>query len=154
MRSENPPGLTNPSFAKIDAPPPFNWEFGSGSFGVAEPVDGGRLRVIYYGRESGDLASQLLLLRPGQYRIAMNASGDAKGASGLEWSIMCEPSKAKVASVPLGAATPAGKRVGATFAIPAKDCPAQWLKLSGAPKDVAKSEQATIGNLELVPMTR
>jgi tetratricopeptide (TPR) repeat protein len=152
IRPANPPSLINPSFARINAPPPFNWTFGSGGFGVAEPADGGQLRVIYYGRESGDLASELLLLRPGQYRIAMKVSGDASGASGLEWSIACEPSKARVATVPLGAATPAGNMISAKFAVPAEDCRAQWLKLSGAPKDVAKSEQATIGGLELMPV--
>jgi tetratricopeptide (TPR) repeat protein len=154
IRPSNPPGLLNKSFAKIDAPPPFNWTFGSGSFGVAEPVAGGQLKVIYYGRENAQLASQLLLLRPGQYRIVMEASGDAGGTSDLEWSIVCEPSKAKIAGVPLGAATLAGKEIGATFAVPARNCPAQWLKLTGTPRDIAKLEQATIGKLELLPVNR
>ena len=41
------PGLFNPGFAKVAAPVPFNWTFGSGAFGVAEPLPPGQLQVIY-----------------------------------------------------------------------------------------------------------
>ena len=37
IRPPDPRGPVNKDFAKINAPPPFNWRFESGSFGVAEP---------------------------------------------------------------------------------------------------------------------
>ena len=114
--------------------------------------------MIFYGREDADLASQLLLLPPGQYRIQMDASGDAGGASGLEWSVTCLPGKATLASIPLNGATLAGKRLGGTFTVPGQACAAQWLKLTGTAKEFAKSEQVTIGKLRPFaggrPMTR
>ena len=145
-------GLINKGFARINAPPPFNWSFGSGSFGVAEPAGGGYLKVIYYGREDAELASQLLLLAPGQYRLQMHASGDAGGASGLAWSVTCLPGKTRLASVPLNGATVGGKRLGASFSVPSQACGAQWLKLTGTAKEFAKSEQATIGRFDISPV--
>jgi hypothetical protein len=145
------PGAINKDFARINAPPPFNWMFGSGSFGVAEPSAGGQLKVIFYGRDDGDLATQLVVLPPGQYRIGMKVSSDADGDSGLEWSVTCAPGKAKLASVPLKTATAAGTRIGGTFTIPSQGCAAQWLKLTGKAEEVAKSEQATIGEFDLSP---
>lgn len=144
-----PTGLVNGGFAKLNAPPPFNWSFGSGSFGIAEPAEGGQLKVIFYGREDAELASQLLLLSPGQYRLQLEASGDAAGESGLEWSIACVPGKMKLAATPLTGATLAAKRFGAAFAVPHQGCSAQWLKLTGTAKEFAKSEQATIGKFGL-----
>lgn len=144
--------LVNRGFARINAPPPFNWSFGSGSFGVAEPAGGGNLKVIYYGREDAELASQLLLLAPGQYRLQMQALGDAGGSSGLIWSVTCLPGKTRRASVPLKGATPGGKRLGTTFSVPSQACAAQWLKLTGTAKEFAKSEQATIGRFDIAPV--
>jgi hypothetical protein len=148
----SPPGPVNEGFAKINAPPPFNWTFGAGSFGVAEPAPRGKLKVIFYGRDDGDLAAQLLVLPPGQYRIAMVASSDADGKTGLEWSVTCVPGKEKLASISLKAATASGARLGATFTIPSHGCVAQWLKLTGQAQEIARSEQATIGEFDLSPV--
>jgi hypothetical protein len=147
-----PAGLVNSRFAELNAPPPFNWSLSSGSFGIAEPAEDGQLKVIFYGREDAELASQLLLLPAGQYRLQMEASGDAADDSGLEWSVICLPSKAKLAGVPLKGATLAAKSLGATFAVPGQGCEAQWLKLTGTAAEFAKSEQATIGKLSLSPL--
>lgn len=151
IRGASSPGPVNEAFAKIGAPPPFNWTFGSGSFGLAEPSSGGELKVIFYGRDDGELASQLLVLPPGQYRIGMVASSDANGDSGLEWSVTCLPGKAKVTGVSLKNATAAGARLGETFTVPSQGCAAQWLKLVGKAGEVAKSEQATIAGFDLSP---
>ena len=153
IQSQDPPRVVNHLFAKISAPPPFNWTFSSGSSGVAEPAGSGKLNDIFYGRENAALASQLLVLPSGRYRIQMEASGDNEGSSGLEWSVTCVPSQAKLTSLPLKGATLAGVRLGAEFTVPAESCPAQWLKLTGTAKEIAKSEQVTIGRFELSPVT-
>ena len=154
IRPPSPPGPVNEGFAKINAPSPFNWMFGSGNFGIAEPEAGGKLKAIYYGRENAEFASQLLLLPPGQYQIRMTASTDAAENSGLEWSVTCVPGKARLASVPLKGATAAGKRLNGTFTVPRQACAAQWLKLTGTAKEIAKSEQATIGDFDVSPVAR
>ena len=152
IRPPNPPGLVNQGFAKISAPPPFNWRFGSGSFGVAEPEAGGKLNVIFYGRENAEIASQLLLLPPGQYQLRMAASSDVGESSSLEWSVTCAPGKARLATIPLKRATVTGKRLSGTFTVPHQACAAQWLKLTGMAKEFAKSEQATIGEFDVSPV--
>jgi hypothetical protein len=152
IKPPQPPGPVNKNFAKINAPPPFNWRFGSGSFGVAEPEAGGKLKAVYYGRDDADLASQLLLLSPGQYQIRMTASNDAAESSGLLWSVTCVPSKAVLASISLRAATAAGKRLGGTFTVPRQACAAQWLKLSGTAKEFAQTEQVTIADFDVAPV--
>jgi len=152
IRPTSPPGPVNEGFAKINATPPFNWTLGAGSFGVAEPAPTGKLKVIFYGRDDGDLAAQLLVLPPGQYRIAMIASSDAGGKTGLEWSVTCVPGKAQLVSIPLKPATASGTRLGATFTVPGQGCAAQWLKLIGKAQEIARSEQATIGEFDLSPV--
>lgn len=145
------PGVVNKDFAKINAPPPFNWSFASGTSGVAEPARSGKLNVIFYGRENVDLASQLLVLPAGPYRIQLEATGETGADSGLEWAITCLPGGAKIASVPLRRVTLTGVKLGGAFTVPDRGCAAQWLKLIGAARDIAKSEQATIGQFEILP---
>jgi len=152
IRPPNPPGAVNQGFAKINAPPPFNWTLGSGSFGVAEPEAGGKLKAIFYGREDADLASQLLLLPAGQYQIRMTASSDAAESSGLEWSVTCVPGKARLAAIALKRATVAAKTLSGTFTVPRQGCAAQWVKLTGTAEDIAKSEEATIGDFDVSPV--
>jgi len=84
----------------------------------------------------------------------MGASGDGAGSSGLEWSVTCLPSKARIANIPLRGVTPTAKRLGGTFIVPRQGCAAQWLKLTGAAKEIAKSEQATIGEFDLLAVGR
>ena len=107
---------------------------------------------MYFGRENADLASQLMLLPPGQYQIRMTASNDAAEGSSLEWTVTCVPGKAVLASVSLRAATASGKRLGGTFTVPRQACAAQWLKLSGTAKEFANSEQVTIADFDIVPV--
>ena len=152
VTASTPPALFNKGFAKNPAPPPFNWTFASASYGVAEPAAGAKLNVIFYGRDDADLASQLLVLRAGQYRITMVAAGEAARPSGLEWSVTCLPSNAKLLGIPLRGMTLTGTRQSGTFTVPGQGCAAQWLKLKGTATEIAESEQVTIAQLELLPV--
>jgi hypothetical protein len=137
--------LHAPDFADADTPPPFNWLLMSSTVGLAERQPGGRLHVIFYGREDGWLARQLLLLSPGRYRMTMTASGNLGDARALTWSIRCDKSQTPFAAVPLDVAA---ERAW-TFAVPA-GCPAQWLELTGVSSDVAHQSEVTIGKLSLI----
>jgi hypothetical protein len=66
--------LVDPDFTS-SAMPPFGWSFASGPAGLAEPDGGGRLHLLYYGRDDLVLANQLLMLRPGSYQLSMRVSG-------------------------------------------------------------------------------
>jgi tetratricopeptide (TPR) repeat protein len=128
--------LFNGDFRESPAPGPFNWTYTSGTAGLAETA-GGRLRVLYYGRENVVLAQQLLLLPPGSYRFASPTSGNAaRGA--LVWSLVCERSSNSLMELELE------RGFRANFSIP-NDCPAQRLELRGRQQEMPKATDVQIG---------
>jgi len=131
-------------FSEPDAPPPFNWSFSSGDVGLAERQPEGRLHVIFYGNEDGVLASQLLLLRAGAYRLQMQVVGDPVHPESLRWSMRCDKEKEPFATVGIADAATRGW----TFKVP-PGCSAQWIELSGRSGDVAQQSDVTIGGLAL-----
>ena len=78
--------LIDPRFER-GAMPPFGWELASGSAGVAEPTGDGSLHVLFYGRDNLALARQLLLLKPGRYRLSMRVNGAEPSAESLSWAV-------------------------------------------------------------------
>jgi hypothetical protein len=148
--SETSKGLYDAGFAGAPGAPPFNWELTTDSEGVAERTHGS-LQVDYYGRAERMLARQLLILKPGTYRLQMRAEGAAKGqGTKLVWSVICTDGKAPLVQLPLTEVDSAPRRLSASFTVPA-GCRAQWLRLDGAPGDVAAEQAATLSNLEIVP---
>jgi hypothetical protein len=102
------------------------------------------LHVLFYGQEDGILATQLLLLEPGPYRLTMQLIGDPERARSLNWSVWCDKAPAPIASVTLETAAAQGWR----FNVPG-GCPAQWIRLSGASGDISQQVDETIGALKL-----
>jgi hypothetical protein len=137
--------LFDAGFADGGPPPPFNWSLTSSTVGLAERQSGGRLHVIYYGQEDGALASQLLTLPPGRYRLAMRIVGGGPQAASLRWSVACVPAQAPLASAGLDKLA----AQALTFEVPA-GCKAQRLELSGSSSDIAHQVEATIQDLALV----
>ncbi|HET9810778.1 MAG TPA: hypothetical protein VFP53_03670 [Sphingomicrobium sp.] len=135
-----PPTLFNGDFRQVPAPAPFNWTFNSTGAGFAEP-GGGRLRVIFYGRNNASLASQLLLLPPGRYRFSSGADGEMT-AGAIAWTLSCANSKTKLMDRTLGDATGV---MTSTFVVPAAGCPAQQLALVGRAQDTARESDVQIG---------
>lgn len=126
-----------------DGLPPFAWAFASGRGGVAEPQGEGRLHAIFYGRDQAVLASQLLMLEPGRYRLTMRISGASPSADSLSWSIRCVPS-------PVVAEKNAGRSgaLALDFTVPI-GCAAQNLELNGRPTDIPEQAELTISELRL-----
>ena len=135
--------LHDVAFVDKTSPPPFNWELTSSAVGLAERQPGGRLHALYYGQQDGILATQLLLLPPGAYRLSMQILGDRARANVLNWSIWCDKAAAPISAVALDKAT-----AGWRFSVPA-GCGAQWLKLSGSSSDLPQQLDTTIANLKL-----
>jgi hypothetical protein len=132
------------AFSSAGPPPPFNWSLTSSTVGLAERQPGKRLHVIFYANDDGVLATQLVLLRQGTYRLQMQISGEPVHAEELRWSIRCDKSQQPVSS--LGVDQVASR--GWTFQIPA-NCPAQWLELSGRSGDIAQQSEVSITGLNL-----
>jgi len=139
--------LVDPDFTS-SALPPFGWSFTSGPAGVAEPDDGGRLHVLYYGRDDLVLASQLLMLGPGPYRLSMRVGEGAPSAKSLAWTIRCLPAAKEIATIGLAAAGKGGALTG-TFTIAASGCEAQRLELTGSAPELPEQSDVTIAELRL-----
>ena len=138
--------LYNPQFRASSALPPFNWQYASGTAGVAEPSGSGGLDVIFYGRAEVTLATQMLRLGAGRYRLAMRVDGPSR-ASGLAWTIQCVPSNAPLVQLPLG--TVGKGSIGGVFAVPAASCPAQLIELRGRPGESSETAQLMILDVKL-----
>jgi hypothetical protein len=136
--------LFDPSFGGSKAPPPFNWSLLSDARGFAEPDQAGGLHVLYYGRDNAELASQTLLLAPGQYRLTMRVSGNPEGM--LRWSITCLPGNKETTVADLG---DKGAEARSGVLTIGTDCPVQRLDLKGLAPDVAKQADVTVSQLDL-----
>jgi hypothetical protein len=113
---------------------------------------GKSLEVEYYGRADSELASQLLALPPGSYRLSFHAEGDLKGpAHRIIWRVQCLDGKTTPLSLPLANITYAGRNIATAFTVPAS-CPGQWLKLIGEPTEFPKNESVSIRNLKIQKM--
>jgi hypothetical protein len=142
--------IFDPGFKGSNAPPPFNWTLTSSTVGLAERQPGGRLHVIFYGQEDGVLASQLLVLEPGRYRLSMGLAGDLSHAGSLSWVVTCSGANAALLALRLSDSNPASR--GVTFDVPA-NCPAQRFELvANAPELPQQADIIVSGlNLSLVP---
>ncbi|WP_458388853.1 hypothetical protein [Sphingomonas sp. F9_3S_D5_B_2] len=128
------------AFKDAAAPAPFNWTLTASAAGLAERQGGGRLHVLYYAQEDGVLATQLLRLAPGKYRIAMQVSGQAGGTLG--WTVTCANAQTPLLGVRLA------PRINSSFEVPA-GCTAQWLQLAGTAPELPQSVDVTISGLRL-----
>jgi hypothetical protein len=140
-------GLVDPGFT-MRSLPPFGWALVSGPGGVAEPQPGGRLHVIYYGRDDLVLASQTLLLEPGSHRLSMQMTSVSPTAKSLAWSIRCLPSSNEIAGIPLDQAGKGGA-LAVDFSVPASGCTAQRLDLIGRSPELPEESDLTIASLRL-----
>ena len=136
--------LFDPEF-KVEALPPFGWKLASGASGIAEPQAGGRLHILYYGRDDQVLASQLLTMPPGRYRLAMEVKASSPASKSLTWTVRCLPGSSLIASVPLDRSG----AVEAVFAVPPAGCTAQRLDLSGDAPEFPEQAEVMISRLRL-----
>ena len=138
--------LVDPGFTGR-ALPPFGWILTSGPAGVAES-EGGQLHILYYGRDNLVLASQLLTLKPGSYRLSMRVGGASPAAKSLAWTIRCLPSPSEIAAIGLAGAGK-GQALAARFVVPPSGCVAQRLELAGTAPELPEQSDVTIAELRL-----
>ena len=137
-------------FAGLPGPAPFNWNLETSADGYAERLRGTPgLQVEYYGRRDARLASQLLLLEPGTYRLSFQAEGQSEGDdTRLAWTVGCLANEQILGEVPIGGVEFTPKTFGGTFTIPA-GCSAQWLRLVGRAAEFPKDQQLTMRELRI-----
>lgn len=139
----------DPRFEGWPGPPPFNWKLSHDKAGVAERGQNGGLQVEYYGREPASLASQLIRLAPGSYRLAARVEGDASGERArLAWRVVCGTGDAELINVPLRNVTYAPRVVGADFTVPG-GCTVQTLRLDGIASEFPEAQSVTVSEIAI-----
>jgi hypothetical protein len=123
---------------------PLAWRFPQGRGGLAEPVEGGPLRLVHYGREESILAEHRLLLAPRRYRLVQRFAADVQ-VPAFEWRLTCLPGTRSIGTIPAGRSTIAG-----TFAV-TRDCPVQILSLVASPRELAATIEAELLSVTLEP---
>lgn len=140
--------IFNPQFRAMPASPPFDWTLAASGLGAADPDDGG-LAVDYYGRDSGNLAGQMLVLSPGRYQLAFaTEGGKPNAASRLFWTVACATGDKSVLANVAVPTTPGSHRAGGAFAV-TSDCPAQTLTLRGEAGEFPSPIALTIKGLAI-----
>jgi hypothetical protein len=147
--------IINAGFRETAASPPFDWTLIASGLGAAD-IRKGSLIVDYYGRDSGDLAHQLLVLQPGRYRFAFTVDpGKTDGAAKLYWSLACgstAPTDRNQLMNVAVTATAKPHRVTDELVIPT-GCPGQTLTLRGEAGDFPSPLSVTLRDLDLRPLS-
>ncbi len=139
--------IFDPSFS-TQTLPPFGWTLAAGSSGVAEPEGGGKLHVLYYGRDRLVLASQVMTLPPARYNLSMRIAGPSQSVDSLVWTIRCLPSRNELASLRISTR---GGDQSVQFSVPAT-CAAQVIELAGTAADIPQQADVIISHLALSPV--
>lgn len=135
--------LRDPDFRNASEMPPFGWQLIDSAVGVAERRAGGGLHAIFYGSQSGNLVRQLLLLRPGRYRLAADAKGRIGDPGALVWTVWCGQGQILAEMLVQPGATRA-----VDLTVPAT-CAAQWLELRTRAQDIAGDSDVVIPEIRL-----
>ena len=142
----------DPEFRGQPGPPPFNWDLAASDVGAAERARGGGLDVEYFGRRAGPLARQLLVLRPGRYRMQFPAEGSgAAQGSRIVLQVTCRGGGAPLLNAPLQGLALTPRTIAHEFTVPA-GCDAQWLSFAGQPGEFPNTQRARIGVIALQPV--
>lgn len=123
---------------------PLSWQMAATPDGVVEPVAGGPLRLVYYGRADVSLADHLLLLPAGRYRLESQFGGAIQPGT-FEWRMTCLQGARQIASLPV-----TGASARAALDIPA-NCSAQRLALWGRMGDFPRTTAAEVQRVSLTP---
>lgn len=143
-------GLYDGAFQGLPGAPPFNWQFLSTADGVAERVAGQGLQVTYYGRQTTEMARQLLMLQPGRYRLQFRAEGDASGeGSKVAWQVSCHPGSSSLMEFPITNVKSNSRMLQTEFVVPQSGCPSQWLILTGLPAEFPAEQTVEIRDLQI-----
>ncbi len=140
-RRQRNANLFDGDFSGDRAFPPFGWELAETEQGRAEMLRDGRthLQADYFGGSNEVLASQVIALRPGPYRLSYAARSDegVRGAN-ISWVVACYPSGTILNRSAIQNLGQNYQRRVFAFTVPASAaCNGQVLRLIGEPGDVS-----------------
>jgi hypothetical protein len=137
-------GVADPHFADTSARYPFGWGLvESGSLGAHRSVSGSASALIYSAApaNSGQVAAQLLALKPGRYALATMSAAPATGPAPY-WAVSCAEVSGSVIAM-LDQPAVAGGKAATAFTVPVS-CHAQWLTLLIRPAQDSSSQSGAV----------
>jgi hypothetical protein len=143
--------VADPRFSDPSAQYPFGWGLVSdGSMGAERTLDGTGSALTYRATSSrsGQVAAQLLVLRPGHYAFATRAAAAASGEAPY-WSLTCGQAGGEQLAT-LDQPLAPGPAAATEFTVPG-GCTAQWLTLRLRPSGEATPQS---GSIAWVSVTR
>lgn len=162
QRLIRPPGpaerfVRNGQFDILEPASGFDWLFENDDTLGAEPImldgagQGASLQV--HGDRPGIVARQLLLLPPGQYRVAAAAGPvDGTAPASIYWSVACADAGQTQATEGQPATVHGPSTLQLAFHVPASHCTAQWLSIGIRPQGDAGSVSAWIDGVTVQPV--
>jgi tetratricopeptide (TPR) repeat protein len=137
---------------------PFDWDLHveAGLSATVQLREGGG-RALFLstdGEHQGEMARQLLLLKPGRYRLTAIA-GDIAGDhfERPQIRLLCAAAEPHaILDVRLGAASAAGARSQSDFDVPASNCVGQWLVIVSGMSEQALQSDPWIDQVTINPL--
>jgi hypothetical protein len=128
--------LFNGRFETLPSGLPFDWVITPGAgvtidIAPAPDHEGARALVVAFeqGRVDFRGVTQLIMLAPGKYQFNGQYTGEIMGQRGLKWRVICAGGAMIGESGMVAGRTSTWKNIEFAFAVPAADCPAQYLRL-------------------------
>lgn len=148
-------GLADGGFSREGGTPPFHWKLPA-SAGVLSEIaedDAGQtaLHLLVGGSARRTVAEQLVLLKPGRWRVSGRIRGVQGPRDGLAWVLVCATGGRELGSIPLTAGAPgAWTRFSGVVEAP-QACPAQTLRLVALARDGGAPIEAWIDDVAATP---
>lgn len=156
-RDRNPATVIDGKFEFKAPPGVFGWQLQSGydlgsSADVSPTGNGHVLSIFASPGEAGEVARQLLILKPGRYQLSTVARGlVALPQTQGRWAVTCGGRAGREVG---GVALQGGKgavRTRSEFEVPASGCAAQWLTLNISPFG-DNGIQAQLDEIDIQPL--
>jgi tetratricopeptide (TPR) repeat protein len=133
---------------------PFSWRFEANEAGSARAAGkngrSSKLEAFYFGSSRIVLASQLLVLPPGNFEILLRGQLLSRtGGGALAWSISCLPNRSELARITLDTVNEREQTLGRPFAVPSDNCAGQHLELIGEPGELTTTIGAAFDKVEV-----
>lgn len=142
--------INNPDFKSAPAHPPFDWTLTEDATGVAERAATGGLSVAYYGREPGIIASQLLTLVPGRYKVRLEYRTDSGSPGALGLGLRCAGAAGSLFIQPLNGKLGTVQFLTVSFVVPAQGCAGQFVSIAGRVQESRDPQDASIRRLDVL----
>lgn len=157
IEGDGAPNLANGGFAQPLTASPFSWRLRSGPGVLVEISDhpdgnGAALHAFVNDLNQRVMAEQLLLLRPGRWRLSARFQvADGVLTERLAWSLACQQTPTRpLVSLPVSAdARSVWERRTVEFTVPADGCGSQWLRLATPAQDRRHSTEIWVDDIEL-----